>query len=68
MTPNDSDNDEIEEGSDSDGELENIWSCDDFSNYLQDKFKDKFPDMENIFKEKIYSQMKHYVKSSTLSV
>jgi hypothetical protein len=34
ITPNDSDNDEMDDGSGSDEDLENIWSCDDFGDYL----------------------------------
>ena len=56
------------DGSGSDEDPENIWSCDDFAEHLQTNLKDKFPEMENIFRDKIYSQIKHYVKASTLSV
>ena len=43
------------DGSDSEGEPENIWSCDDFADHLQSNHKSQCPDMENIFREKIYS-------------
>lgn len=45
MTPGDSDNDEMDDASDSEEELENIWSCDDFGQWLQENFKEKYPEM-----------------------
>ena len=44
-------------------ENENIWSLDDFKAYL-----DKEKAEDNIFKEKIFPQIKDQVKASTLSV
>ena len=45
VTPNDSENDEMDDGSGSEGELENIWSCDEYGDYLQENYKDKHPEM-----------------------
>ena len=37
-----------------DDELVNIWSHNDFSDYLHQNFKDKYPDKEDIFYEVIF--------------
>jgi tubulin monoglycylase TTLL3/8 len=56
-----------EENADDD-ELLNIWSHEDFSDYLQENYKHKYPDTENIFYDVIFEQIKDQVKASTLSV
>ena len=51
-----------------DDELVNIWSHEDFSEYLHQNFRDKYPDSENIFYDVIFEQIKEQVRASTLSV
>lgn len=46
---NEEDQDEAEEEV-----LGNIWSCDEFSDYLNKELKDKKPDVKDIFQEVIY--------------
>ena len=43
---------------DDDDELVNIWSHEDFKNYLHQNFKDKYPEKEDIFYEVIFEQIK----------
>lgn len=48
--------------------MENIWSQDDFSGYLQSEFGSKYPESEDIFHDIIAKQIKHQVKCSVQSV
>ena len=41
-----------------DDELVNIWSHQDFSDYLQQNFQEKYPDTEDIFYDVIFEQIK----------
>ena len=57
-----------DDGNDDDDELTNIWSHQEFQNHLNENYKHKFPDKEDIFYDHIFEHIKEQVKASTLSV
>ena len=47
-----------ESGSDEEEELDNIWSSEDFNGHITDKFKQQYPDSNDIYQDVIWPQIK----------